>query len=280
MAKQRVTGKCKLCRRVKELCDSHYLPKSMYKSVQAKELKNSNPVMSVNGELKQVSDQYRGFVLCGDCENLFNKHGEKWVVANTPRTPTASFLLQDALRPLVPIRIEENLNVYGISNVDAFDVQKLIYFGLSIFWRGSVHEWRTSVTGQRAPVVDLGVYEEPIRKFLMGEGSFPHNVALKLDIWPFTEVLHALHPVVTERSPEGPRYWFYVPGLLFFLHVGAGIPEYARLLNLNNGVIALDTEVARSVRTHIINGVKSQHAGPKTEKMTQDIAKIRPTLKK
>lgn len=280
MAKLRVTGKCKLCGLLKELCDSHYLPKGMYKAVRAKELKNPNPVMGVNGKLKQVSDQYRGLVLCADCEQHFNVNGERWVVANTPHAPTAPFALQDALRPLGPIRIEEDLNVYDISKVNAFNVQKLIYFGISIFWRGAVHEWQTSVTGQRAPEVNLGAYEEPIRRFLLGENSFPANVALKLDVWPFTNVLQALNPVVTEQRPEGPRYWFYVPGLIFFLYVGTRIPEYARLLSLTNSVIALDTKVARSVNAHILGGVASQRTGPKIEDMVQEVAKIRPTLKK
>ena len=81
MAKQRPTGKCKLCGEERLLCDSHYLPKGLYKTAGAGAtgLKNPNPVMNINGVLKQISDQYRGFVLCESCENLFTKQSESWV---------------------------------------------------------------------------------------------------------------------------------------------------------------------------------------------------------
>jgi hypothetical protein len=86
-------------------------------------------------------------------------------------------------------------------NLDAND------FGMSIFWRSAVYDWKTS-TGQKAPTVDLGDYEEPIRKFLLGNAPFPDDVVLAIDIWPYKDVLPLLHPVVTEQLPQGVRrYW-------------------------------------------------------------------------
>jgi len=106
MAKLRPTGKCKLCGYEKELCDSHYLPKRMYAFARVPTLKNPNPVMSVNGELTQISDQYRGYVFCSDCETLLNKNGEQWVQNNIPRSHDSTFPLQDAIRLLAPLHIE------------------------------------------------------------------------------------------------------------------------------------------------------------------------------
>jgi hypothetical protein len=97
MAKQRPVDKCKLCGLGKELCDSHYLPKRLYAFLRAAQLQNPNPVMEVGGELQQISIQYRGYVLCEKCEDLFSKHGEKWVLANISHDYDATFPLHDAI---------------------------------------------------------------------------------------------------------------------------------------------------------------------------------------
>jgi hypothetical protein len=129
MATRRPTGKCKLCGDVKELCDSHYLPRRLYKITRAPELKNPNPVMSVNGQLKQVSAQYRGFVFCSSCEDLLNKKGESWLLANVPKKYGGEYPLQDALVPLTPTVSVRRFDQYNVSGVKPFDLEKLVYFG-------------------------------------------------------------------------------------------------------------------------------------------------------
>jgi len=144
MAKQRPVHKCKLCGLMKELCDSHYLPKHLYAFLRATRLQNPNPVMEVAGELKQISIQYRGYVLCKGCEGLFSKHGEKWVLANIPHDYDAAFPLQDAINQLKPSFKGIDLVLCNVNGVSAFDLQQLVYFGMSIFWRGGVYEWETT----------------------------------------------------------------------------------------------------------------------------------------
>jgi hypothetical protein len=279
MAKQRPTGKCKLCGELKQLCDSHYLPKRLYGIASAPELKNPNPVMNVNGQLKQISDQYRGFVFCESCEGRFNMLGERWVLANLPKKYGDQCLLQDALAQLTPTLIEHRLERYNVSGVKGFDVQKLVYFGMSVFWRGAVYPWKTS-SGQEAPHVDLGVYEEPLRRFLLGIAQFPDDVVLALDIWPYKPVLPFLYPVVTERLPEEVcRYWFYVPGLHFFLFTGANIPKDARESAATGGFVTLDLETADSLKEFVKQGIKAQNWGPKMEAMFKEIASIRASKK-
>jgi len=203
MAKQRPTGKCKLCGEERLLCDSHYLPKGLYKTAGASAtgLKNPNPVMNINGVLKQISDQYRGYVLCESCETLFTKQGESWVLANLPKQYGDPCALQDALAPLTPTSSGQRWERYNVLQVHEFDIQKLIYFGMSIFWRSAVHDWKTSA-GQKAPLVDLGAYEEPVRNFLLGNAPFADDVVLAIDIWPYKDVLPLLHPVVNEQLPQ------------------------------------------------------------------------------
>jgi hypothetical protein len=281
MAKQRPTGKCKLCGEERLLCDSHYLPKGLYKTAGAGAtgLKNPNPVMNINGVLKQISDQYRGYVLCESCENLFTKQSESWVLANLPKQYGDPCALQDALAPLTPTSGGQRWERYNVSQVQEFDIPKLVYFGMSIFWRSVAHDWKTSA-GQKAPLVDLGAYEEPIRKFLLGNAPFPDDVVLAIDIWPYKDVLPLLHPVVTEQLPQGVRrYWFYVPGLQCFLFTGANIPKDARESAATAGFVTLDLDAADSLKEFVKQGIKAQSFGPKIDAMFKEIASIRASKK-
>lgn len=279
MTKYRPTKNCQLCGELKLLCDSHYLPKRLYLIAGAPELKNPNPVMNVYGKLKQISDQYRGFALCEGCEDLFNKQGEAWVLDHLPKTWGDQCLLQDALAPLTPTLGGDRMERYNVAGAEGFNLEKLVYFGTSIFWRSAVHPWKTS-SGQKAPPVDLGSYKEPLRKFLLGTGPFPDDVVLAIDIWPYKSVLPLLHPVVTEQLPEGvTRYWFYVPGLHFFLFTGANLPKDVRESAATTGVVTLDLDAADDLKEFVKQGIKAQDWGPKMEDMFKEIASIKASKK-
>jgi hypothetical protein len=281
MAKQRPTGKCRLCGEVRLLCDSHYLPKGLYRTTGAggSGLKNPNPVMNINGVLKQISDQYRGFVFCQSCESLLNLRGETWVLANLPKTYGGQFPLQDSLAPLTPMSSSDRVERYDVSGAKGFDVSKLIYFAMSVFWRGAVHNWKTSA-GQKAPHVDLGEYEEPMRKFLLDDAPFPDNVVLAIYIWPYKELLPLLYPVVTEQLPQGVlRYWFYVPGLHCFLFTGANLPQEVRDSSATAGLVTLDLDAADDLKEFVKQGIKAQSFGPKIDAMFKEIAAIRASKK-
>jgi len=139
-------GTCKLCLEDKELCDSHYLPKRLYAFARARQMKNPNPLVVSGKSAKQVSDQLRGYVFCKGCEDLFNKNGEAWVLAKIPHDYGEPFPLQDALVPEKPLAIGKDVNLYDGSSIKAFDMEKLVYFGLSIFWRGAA---RRTIGNQR-----------------------------------------------------------------------------------------------------------------------------------
>jgi hypothetical protein len=277
MAKKRPITKCKLCGEVEELCDSHYLPRSLYKITMARELKNPNPVMSVNGRLKQVSAQYRGFVFCTSCEDLLNKKGEKWLLANLPKND-GGYPLQDALVPLTPTLSVPRCDRYNVSGVKPFDLEKLVYFATSVFWRGAVHGWETTI-GQKAPPVDLGVYLEPMRRFLLGE-PFPDNVVLTVEIWPYKPVVPLIQPVISEQlSQTVRRYWFCIPGLYCFLFAG-DIPKDVRDSHIARGVVTVDADVADSILKFFKDGLLAQIRGAEIEAMFKEIESLRKQQKK
>lgn len=128
MARQRPRDKCKLCGLVKELCDSHYLPKRLYAFLRAAQLQNPNPLMEVAGKLRQVSTQFRDYVFCETCEDLFSKHGEKWVLANIPHDYDAAFPLQNAINQVTPIFKGNDLVLCNVNGVTAFDIKSARVF--------------------------------------------------------------------------------------------------------------------------------------------------------
>jgi hypothetical protein len=112
--------------------------------------------------------------------------------------------LQDALIPGKPIVFADNLNVYAGREINAFDIDKLIYFGMSLFWRGAAREWKTS-TGAVAPAVDLGEHFEPIREFLLG-GKFPDDIFLVIAIGNQKPPGNAALPVLRGTAQYGDFY--------------------------------------------------------------------------
>lgn len=275
MAKRRPVDKCGLCGMVRELCDSHYLPKRLYAFLRAAQLKNPNPLMEVAGELKQVSVQFRGYVFCKKCEDLFSGRSEKWILANIPHDYDAPFPLQDAINKLTPAFRGKNLVLCNINGVGSFDVKQLVYFGMSIFYRGAVHEWKTT-TGLVAPKVSLGEVEEPIRKFLLGDGPLPDDtkMVLSVDVWPYKKIHQVAYPACESNLAECRRYWFHIPGLIFYLCLGSAIPADMRLRNAANGIVGLDLSAADSVIEVTRQGVKSK-SGSSVEAMNKEIAAIR-----
>ena len=241
-------GVCKLCLSEADFLDSHYLPKGVYAMNMAKTLKNPNPVTLARGKAKQISDQLRGHTFCAACEDRLNKNGEKWVLARLPRDYKAPFPLQDALIPAEPSAYGDNINIYEGRILPAFDMDQLIYFGMSVFWRGACRQWKTS-TGATAPAVDLGAYYEPIRQFLLG-GPFPQDVHVVVLIHNMMPVGNAAVPVQIARSGYGDFYWFYLNGLGFMLYLGADFPKAAEsqcAQHRANGPVVVDRAFSNMV---------------------------------
>ena len=162
-------GVCKLCLETKDLQDSHLIPRAMYSYVRTPAQKNPNPVVIGRNVTATTSKQVSDYVLCSDCEQLFNRNGENWVlrqVWNGKRFP----LLERLSLAHQDYTFREAL-VFSGSAV-GIDTEKLAYFGLSVVWRAAVHRWNTPFGGFTQPV-DLGTAEEPIRRFLLGQSVFP-----------------------------------------------------------------------------------------------------------
>jgi hypothetical protein len=218
---------CRLCLKTKELQDSHLIPAAFYK------LLGPNPVVVNPNSQGRTSKQVRGRMLCGTCEHRFNLGGENWVLKNFWRSPTR-FRLRDALLAATPVRSTLPYEGFAGASTPGVDVDKIAYFGASIFWRACLPGWRGARGYELVPLV-LGTYEDELRLFLLGERSFPDDVALVTALGVSMEVHRtgvAIDPWTKERHPHMgyEHHRFVVPGICFDMFTGRGIPTHWREL--------------------------------------------------
>ena len=133
-------GQCKLCLNTRELQDSHFMPAALYRATRNATAPNPNPAVITSRGTVQTSQQMKDFLLCKDCEDLFNNHGEKYVMGQVNRS--GKFPLLETLRKATPTRITGGFHWYSIVDVLSVDRDKLGYFALSVFWRAAVHVWK------------------------------------------------------------------------------------------------------------------------------------------
>jgi hypothetical protein len=230
----KVIEECALCKYVRELRESHFLPSAVYKN------------MKVPGDTSQVildrkrsrieKKQIRTHLLCAECEDTFNKNGEAWVMGHGFHA-TGTFPLQNALKAAKPVA--ETDDGWAFSGVGVPDVRMdpLTYFAASVFWRASVHDWRCEE--YRLHFGDG--YQEQFRQYLLGQASFPCNAALIIDVFDATERLEiGCQNLLVVSPPTFPyggkvegrycKYEFDIPGVHFALFLGQRIPEAARRL--------------------------------------------------
>lgn len=266
--------RCKLCLKEKEIRNSHYLPKGMYKFLREATLKNPNPILAGRGAAVQVSDQITGHMLCDDCEDLFDKNGENLVVNKMARI--GSFPLWETIRAATPIFGDGDTAMYASGSIPGLNMAALTYFGMSVFWRGAACQWRD----RRGPIggIKLGPYEERIRQFLLKTGSFPNDVALIISVSPKDDpIVAAFTPSEAERRAYH-AFLFYVPGIQFVLAAGKGLNEEMKgecAYSSSQKPIFASHAVERNARRALRGTIEDAFLAKGMSKTLQEVASIR-----
>jgi hypothetical protein len=215
-------GICKLCLQTKDLQDSHFIPAAMYKYIHAPSLKNPNPIIVGHERTFTTSKQVKDYLLCSNCEGLFNERGEKEVLKWACKGK--QFPLGDRLAVAIPQRQFGDALVFSGDDI-GLDTEKFGYFALSIIWRATVHEWDTP-TG-KSTLLDLGPANEPIRKFLHGEAGYPAEAAVVLSICTDVYSRGAFFMPSRVLNFPGMCFVFLTLGLHFMVYIGR---EVGRIL--------------------------------------------------
>jgi hypothetical protein len=216
-------GICRLCENNKELRSSHLMPSAFYNHI----LKSSGkPPISASPTIAvSTSKQIRDYLLCADCEDRFNKRGEKWVLENYPQI-NGKFPIQEALFQATPFREVGSDKDYNGNLISSIDLNKLTYFATSIFWRAAAHNWQ--YLKNQSDKLSLGLYEEMLRQYLLDQAQFPKDVVLSIYISPSANYQDGVIFPHTYRTKPFHAHGFSIPGVLFALSVGKAIPIEAK----------------------------------------------------
>jgi hypothetical protein len=221
-------GFCKLCLKEKQLVSSHLIPRALYAYCYKDE---HRPIKYGDGFLLPTDRQTQDYLLCTDCEDTLNQGGESWI-SDKLATWERTFPLYDILRKLPADFDEDGMAVYFAAKNPEIKIDKIAHFALGLFWKASVHPWKA---GEIEPRIELGPYSEDIRKWLIGEASFPKNIYLIAALERPERAQIALNDPYRSRGNGWHSFIVHVPGLLFRLEAGKTVDEGLRSLCIHNG---------------------------------------------
>ena len=155
-----------------EIRVSHYVGRAIHRRCQV----NGKGQILMTPKLVVASErQLKAHLLCTDCEKRLNKYGDTPVFQLIDNR--TSFPLRDKMNNAIAIGFPPMVGALKFSGISmGINTDALAYYALSLLWKGSVHKWPT-VSGQKTGV-DLGEYQEPIRRFLLGEAPFPKGISV------------------------------------------------------------------------------------------------------
>ncbi|MDD5434726.1 MAG: hypothetical protein PH343_04790 [Nitrospira sp.] len=231
---EKIIGYCGLCKKQRKLCESHLIPKSIYKIVVNKSLSTS-PVLIKGGKedvSSKTSKQVKAHFLCINCEEILTKHGEDYVLRYTYRD-ASKFKLQEILNGLKPEFEMDNSLVFSGNKIQKIKICHFVHFAAGVFWKASAGRWNFLNT--KLSNNQLGKkYEKQFREFLLGVSQFPENAVLTMSVSnekePFPIVIFPQY-----YKYEGYfQHRFYIPGIEFILWVGNLVPESQKNISISH----------------------------------------------
>jgi hypothetical protein len=214
-----VRGVCALCKENRDLRNSHMVPKALYRLMRARsDHSNPNPMIVTSRGRRQTSFQAVRSLLCADCEQRFDHHGENWVLRHCYRG-YGRFRLRELLRQSAPLHSEKDFTIYCASSVPGVSIEKLTYFCISVFWRAAVCDWESS--GETYHAIRLGTkYQEQIRKYLLGVAELPQSASILVLASGLKTPALVFNFPDTIRVESQHCHSLHIPGLTFQLSLG------------------------------------------------------------
>ncbi|MGB8476678.1 MAG: hypothetical protein WCE61_21560 [Candidatus Acidiferrum sp.] len=225
-------GKCKLCTLDKELQDSHFIGRAVYKKLNEPAIKNPQPIVITSKGLKQSPVQLRDDLFCSDCEGIFNDGGEAWMHKRI--ATTSGFPLLDLFKAGQPILHEPDFILYDALTVPGVDCAAVLEYGMGVFFKAAVHTWKFE-DGTSSHIDLSSERTEALRKFTHREAGFPDDMVLTVCISSNAkQMLSVLMPIgMGPESGEDERYYFYVNGVYYCLMIGSAIYPTMRSLSFH-----------------------------------------------
>lgn len=208
------SGKCRLCLQHRELQESHLLPKALYRMIgRGSDQAHPDTIQLTLGVRKKSSEQASRPLLCWDCEQLFSRNGESWVLKNCYRGQ-GRFRLRSTVVTR-PVLSQDEVTAYSASEKEA---ESLCYFCLSVVWRAGLCDW--FCRGKKYDQLNLGSYQEQIRKYLRGEAEVPNRVGVMVILSELERPWLGMCFPFAYRQDSYHCYRFHIPGVTFVASVG------------------------------------------------------------
>jgi hypothetical protein len=116
-------------------------------------------------------------LLCQGCEDRLNRMGEnvvlQWLDDNH------GFRLLEWMQRSCIVKDEGGVVTFSARDM-GIDTEPFAHFGLGLLWKAAVRQWSTA-EGQTTSI-NLGPYEEIIRRYLLGEAGLPDGVYVVLAV--------------------------------------------------------------------------------------------------
>jgi hypothetical protein len=162
-------GTCKLCLQTKELCDSHFLPKGIYRRFRKQQ--SGDPIVMTPKLIVSTSKQVHDYVLCAECEERFSAR-ERYILPLM--SGDSGFPMIEKLRNEPSVPAGRYLRFSG--PVIGIDTEKLAYFAVSMVWRGAVHAWATIDRPRTGGLIVPNM--EALRRYLFDEAVLPDDTCV------------------------------------------------------------------------------------------------------
>ncbi|HMD71645.1 MAG TPA: hypothetical protein VKF41_09905 [Bryobacteraceae bacterium] len=216
-----VSGTCRLCLEEKDLFKSHFIPDALYPRGRQESRTITRDVVQP-GRTKHIKEH----LLCRECEDRFERNGEsevlKWL---SPKAKT--FALGDRLRVAWPREAYPDISRFDARDIDV-EAGKFAYFAVSIIWRAAVYQW-TLPDGALSTKLDLGVFEDLVRCYLLDRVPFPADIMSVVVIVCSDAHSRSIWGLPVQNHEAGcENYRFIARGVVFRVLVGTRIPHLFR----------------------------------------------------
>jgi hypothetical protein len=180
---------------------------------------------------RQSSYQVRDYVLCRDCEQLFCREGEDYVMRLIHQDNCFPFL--ELLNSHGPGLVAGEFRFYPVELTPEIDRGKMAYFAISIFWRTAVHTW-IQEDGSSVWIELTDEEKEKLRQYLLGNQPFPKESVL---------LSYACNDAYSQRMFWMPGqndrtadrvFLLGIRGMTFFYWVGNAPQRFAQYCIMNS----------------------------------------------
>lgn len=239
---------CALCREEKgKLIDSHFMPAAAYPHIRGRDEPGNKSPVRINFWQKSAfhtDQQVKNELLCGDCEDLFSKKGERklgalW--ATKSGFPLLSILQSEGL----PTE-GEGFCTYDSKLIDKGISESVFYFVISIIWRAHVWDWGWDRGGYNKALGEK--YELLFRNFLLGRSPVLEEALLLVELNTDSKTSAVMRFPTAGRFENDRYHSFELLGMKFILYVGQKLSPNTKepFVTLNTNTIFISADFRES----------------------------------